>query len=290
MHQLFSNLSRVLITVLTTIGLLFYCFSNYTWDLPHTDFRPFKKGVNIGERKALEEDALINAEVIAYELTNKETKEIVTLPYQELLARTSEFPTDTWEYEQIKEEPTVATTKISDFEVSDVEGNDVTEDLLTNPDYSFMLVAYKLYGTTSKGTEIQYDTIYRVDTIIQADTVLLEQSIESIDKRQVTVDVYNWDNKYLGPWKGAVNPVMTEALEAGVKVSAVTSYADPGKLDDFKAASGSNYPFYLADDILLKTIVRSNPGIVLLKNGEVIQKWHHKKLPSFEEIKANYMK
>ena len=290
MHQLFSALSRTLITTLATVGLLIYCFSNYSWDIPHTDFRPFKEGVNVGERKALEEDALINAEVIAYELTNKETKEVVTLPYQELLERTSEFSTDTWEYEQIKEEPAVPTTKISDFEVSDTEGNDVTADLLSDPNYSFMIVAYKLYGSTSKGTEIRYDTTYAVDTIIQVDTVLLEEKIASIDKRQVTVDVYDWDNKYLAPWKGTVNLVMNEALSVGVKVAAVTSYADPAKLEDFKAASESNYPFYLADDILLKTIVRSNPGVVLLKNGEVIKKWHHKKLPSFEEIKAAYMK
>lgn len=290
MHQLFTALSRNLIVVIATGILLLYCFSNYSWDIPHTDFRPFKEGVNIFERKTLEEEALVNAKVTAYKLTHKENGEVVELPYDELLARTSEFPSEVWEYEQIKEEPAVATTKISDFELSDFEGNDVTEEVLTNPDFSFLIVAYKLYGSTSKTTEVQYDTLYKMDTVLQADTVLMQPTIASINKKQVAVDVYEWNQKYLAPWKASVNPVMEEAMQAGVKVAAVTSYADPEKLADFKTDSESNYPFYLADDILLKTIVRSNPGVVLLKNGTIIQKWHHKKLPTFEEIKTTYMK
>ncbi|MFT4762670.1 MAG: hypothetical protein ACI9LN_004658, partial [Saprospiraceae bacterium] len=66
---------------------------------------------------------------------------------------------------------------------------------------------------------------------------------------------------------------------------AVTAYADPALIDDFRHQTQSAYPFYSADDILLKTIVRSNPGIVLLKDGKVIEKWHYKHLPSFEIIK-----
>ena len=44
----------------------------------------------------------------------------------------------------------------------------------------------------------------------------------------------------------------------------------------------------MADDILLKTIVRSNPGIVLMKDGKILDKWHYKKLPAFEDVQANY--
>jgi hypothetical protein len=44
------------------------------------------------------------------------------------------------------------------------------------------------------------------------------------------------------------------------------------------------FDFYTADNIMLKTVVRSNPGLVLIKNGMIIKKWHYKDLPSKEEL------
>lgn len=48
----------------------------------------------------------------------------------------------------------------------------------------------------------------------------------------------------------------------------------------------SNLPFEVltGDRTLLKTIIRSNPGLTLLKKGTVMQHWHHHDLPSLTEI------
>ncbi len=50
--------------------------------------------------------------------------------------------------------------------------------------------------------------------------------------------------------------------------------------------TGAEYPFCLTDGITLKTIIRSNPGIVLLKDGVIIRKWSHNDLPQFDETMA----
>ncbi len=40
-----------------------------------------------------------------------------------------------------------------------------------------------------------------------------------------------------------------------------------------------------SDDIVLKTIVRSNPGLLLMKDGVILHKWHYNDFPSYEEFK-----
>ena len=42
--------------------------------------------------------------------------------------------------------------------------------------------------------------------------------------------------------------------------------------------------FYLADATTLKTMIRSNPGLILLKDGKVIAKWHYNDFPSIQEF------
>lgn len=50
--------------------------------------------------------------------------------------------------------------------------------------------------------------------------------------------------------------------------------------------TGAEYPFCNTDETTLKTIIRSNPGLVLLKQGVVIDKWSHNKLPKAEKLTA----
>lgn len=45
-----------------------------------------------------------------------------------------------------------------------------------------------------------------------------------------------------------------------------------------------NYPFGLADATVLKTIIRSNPGYVMLKDGVILDKWHYNQTPSAADI------
>jgi len=44
------------------------------------------------------------------------------------------------------------------------------------------------------------------------------------------------------------------------------------------------YGFLAGDEIMLKTIVRSNPGFMLLKNGTILGKWGYRDFPSIENL------
>lgn len=55
-------------------------------------------------------------------------------------------------------------------------------------------------------------------------------------------------------------------------------------INKVKSEIGYEMDFCNTDEIQLKTIVRSNPGLVLLKKGTVMGVWHWRHLPSIEEI------
>lgn len=63
--------------------------------------------------------------------------------------------------------------------------------------------------------------------------------------------------------------------------------ASTGKaISHWENITGAEYPFRMTDETTLKTIIRSNPGLVLIKDGTVIRKWSHNDLPSAESLNA----
>ncbi|MGQ8338553.1 BT_3928 family protein [Sunxiuqinia sp. A32] len=58
----------------------------------------------------------------------------------------------------------------------------------------------------------------------------------------------------------------------------------PEDADSFLNKYNFNFEFLHCDEITLKTIVRSNPGFILLKNGTILDKWHVNDVPSQEEM------
>jgi triosephosphate isomerase len=50
--------------------------------------------------------------------------------------------------------------------------------------------------------------------------------------------------------------------------------------------TGAEYEFYTSDERTLKTMVRSNPGLILLQDGKVIKKWSHWNFPSQIEVRG----
>jgi hypothetical protein len=86
-----------------------------------------------------------------------------------------------------------------------------------------------------------------------------------------------------------LNDLYTLATKDGKKVLATTSSGSK-EVDDYKHAHNALYDFATVDGIVLKTMIRSNPGLMLMKNGTVIMNWHWRNIPTYSEIKEKYMK
>lgn len=69
--------------------------------------------------------------------------------------------------------------------------------------------------------------------------------------------------------------------------TAVLVSSQPADIVKFVNENKLHFDFYTADDIVLKSIVRSNPGLLLMKNGVILEKWHHNDIPDYEDFKKS---
>jgi uncharacterized membrane protein YphA (DoxX/SURF4 family) len=67
-------------------------------------------------------------------------------------------------------------------------------------------------------------------------------------------------------------------LNQGVSVALLTA-TDPETLQKYFEVYSMRYPVFFSDDIELKAMIRSNPGLVLMKDGFVLNKWHYNDFP-----------
>ncbi len=74
-----------------------------------------------------------------------------------------------------------------------------------------------------------------------------------------------------------------ERLVDDFRFYAVTS-STSGEIDGQTSRLGLAYRFYAADEIMLKTVVRSNPGFVLIRNGAIVGKWGFRDFPALAKV------
>jgi uncharacterized membrane protein YphA (DoxX/SURF4 family) len=74
-----------------------------------------------------------------------------------------------------------------------------------------------------------------------------------------------------------IKNITDTALGKGYKVIGMSA-SGPDQTADLVAEFGLDFNFYFTDETTLKTIVRSNPGILVLKKGTIEQKVHYNDL------------
>ena len=82
-----------------------------------------------------------------------------------------------------------------------------------------------------------------------------------------------------------LNSIYEYCLENGYQFYCLTASTQRG-IGRWQDITGAEYPFCNTDETTLKTVIRSNPGLLLLNDGVIIRKWSHNTLPSDEELGA----
>lgn len=204
--------------------------------LPVFDFRPYHIGANIPENMYIDpEKADVVKNVFIYSKDGIE---------QEFTEENYPWNDSTWTFVEMKtklikegEKP-----KIEDFYLSAlvydslsqgfVAGEDITQQILLDTNYNFLMVSHSLEGM---------------------------------------------NKKHLDDFKKTAG----FAKNNGCGFYCLTS-SPADFIGAWSARNNAGFRFVHADERVLKTMIRSNPGLMLLLNGNVINKWDDSDIPDFE--------
>lgn len=211
------------------LGISIYSYRH----LPLLDFRPYKTGVNITEAMNIPEGEATDEYRSVFKYKNLKTNDIKEFdesnyPWQDTL---------TWEYVDIRQEIIKEGyhPSINDFTLIHPYSGDISEEILNNQGYSFLLISY---------------------------------------------NINNYDNSN----QENINKLAAFCQENGHDFYCVSSSLEED-LQKFTKENNIDYEFCNMDETQLKTIVRSNPGLLLLKNGTIMKKWHNNDIPNVSELK-----
>lgn len=200
--------------------------------LPIIDFRPYHIGANIAEGMIIPD----GAEADQYTSLFRYKKDGLIKEFDE-----TNYPwqDSSWVFvdsQQIKTKEGY-TPPIHDFSISNDYDGDITDRVLNDEGYTFLLVS---------------------------------KEISKIDDEIVA----------------KIQDLSLFALERNISFIAITASGQT-EIEAFKNNHELPFEFYNTDEIQLKTIIRSNPGLVLLKKGTILDKWHYKDFPDSNEFKGD---
>jgi uncharacterized membrane protein YphA (DoxX/SURF4 family) len=101
---------------------------------------------------------------------------------------------------------------------------------------------------------------------------------ESLLQEEKLLMIVSYDiDKSFKPAFSEIADLVDLAIYSGYKVIGLSASSSE-KVDTIKSEFGLDFPFYFADQTAIKTIVRSNPAVLLLDKGVILNKVHYNDL------------
>ncbi|MBS7197017.1 MAG: DoxX family protein [Bacteroidales bacterium] len=121
------------------------------------------------------------------------------------------------------------------------------------------------------------------DLVIEHPTLgnITEEILED-DNHTILTVAYNL-NQSDTQYQPAINRLAEYAREKGIRFYGLTSSSERD-IEAYKKRNHVPYEFCTADEILLKTMIRSNPGVIILREGTILDKWAGKDVPDVKEL------
>lgn len=84
-----------------------------------------------------------------------------------------------------------------------------------------------------------------------------------------------------------INDLYDYCLDNGLQFYGVIAASDASFKSHWTDRTGATYPILYGDSEQLKSLVRSNPGLLMFRNGKIVKKWSQNDLPVFEQTDIN---
>lgn len=211
------------------------------WDLPMFDFRPYHIGSNIKKGMEIPKgEKEPKLETTFILEKNGEQKEFTL----------DDYPDSTWTFIDSK-------TK-------------VIEPGYEPPIHDFSIELLDINNKNVNKNDAESDSL-ETDNNDITDQVLS-------DKGYTFLFISPWLEKAEDKDFGLINQIYEYCKNNGYAFYCLTSSSEKA-IQRWIDITGAEYPFAMTDGTTLKTVIRSNPGLLLLKNGMVIRKWSHNNLP-----------
>ncbi len=220
------------ITVILGVMVVFLSLHCY-YNLPFIDFRPYHIGANIPASMEIPEGIPTDE----YETRLIYRKDGIVEEFT-LDSEIQPWNDSTWHWVETKNILVKSGYKppIQDFTLTSAGGIDITDSVLFDDGYSFLVVADDLTKVNIKGLE-------------------------------------------------RINEFSKKAFQNGYGVYGMTSSMGD-VIEEIEKTTEPVFEFFITDNITLKTMIRSNPGLMLIKEGNILGKWHFRNIPAdniFEE-------